>query len=335
MITDLSRVGHLSGLPIEYKNLRHGGANSRPLKLVNYLISQIVSFFMFFKILLTHHEKPIIYINAIYPFAPALVARIFGCKVIWHIHEVSVPRILRVFLTRVVDLTATIAIFPSHFTANCYELKNVRKVVVPNEVDTKIKRAAALRSAWQIAPRRPFIVLMLASLKAYKGVYDFFELSKSFVDRPDIVFRLVANASKDEIATFKDECSGSNFEVLLGGGDVTLHLSEAAVVVNMSHPDKWVETFGLTLIEAFCFGIPVIAPNVGGPLDIVTHGEDGFLLHHQQKEVIASKIVDMASNHHYWQKLSDNARRKGARFSDGSMGEAVRKLTLHVQDRGL
>ncbi|MDA7840678.1 glycosyltransferase [Luminiphilus sp.] len=231
-----------------------------------------------------------------------------------------------------VDLTAAIAIFPSRFTANFYELKKVKKVVVLNEVDTKIKRAGALMSECQVAPRRPFIVLMLASLKTYKGVYDFFEVSKLLIESNDIIFRLVANANGKEIARFKHECSGSNFEVVIGGGDVTAHLSEAAVVVNMSHPDRWVETFGLTLIEAFCFGVPVIAPDIGGPLDIVTHGEDGFLLHHQQKDVIASKILKMANDHHYWQKLSDNARKKGDRFSDGSMGEIIRKLMLEVQD---
>jgi len=58
------------------------------------------------------------------------------------------------------------------------------------------------------------------------------------------------------------------------------------------------ETFGQTIQEAHASGTPVVAPAAGGPLDLVRHGEDGFLvdpLHeHSLRRAVQRLVADPA-----------------------------------------
>ena len=57
---------------------------------------------------------------------------------------------------------------------------------------------------------------------------------------------------------------GADLQKVYGTFDVFVHTGEE-------------ETFGQTLQEAHASGLPVIAPAIGGPLDLIDHGRDGLL----------------------------------------------------------
>ncbi len=74
-------------------------------------------------------------------------------------------------------------------------------------------------------------------------------------------------------------------------------LAESAALV---FPSPWHETFGRVLVEAFALGLPVLASNLGGPLDIVDSPELGQLFDPTSTAAIRAAMTSFVadrSNH--------------------------------------
>ncbi|NDC91871.1 MAG: glycosyltransferase family 1 protein, partial [Acidimicrobiia bacterium] len=57
------------------------------------------------------------------------------------------------------------------------------------------------------------------------------------------------------------------------------------------------ETFCQSVQEALASGVPVIAPAVGGPLDLVQHGHNGFLWSPQRNDTLYESVNEIVTNH--------------------------------------
>ncbi|MGJ8619056.1 MAG: HAD-IIB family hydrolase [Methylophilaceae bacterium] len=66
------------------------------------------------------------------------------------------------------------------------------------------------------------------------------------------------------------------------------------------------EPFGLTLIEATASGLPFIAPDDGGPRDIVSNCRNGFLTNTLDSDAIAESLQQALSDPKKWRLLSKN-----------------------------
>jgi glycosyltransferase involved in cell wall biosynthesis len=66
------------------------------------------------------------------------------------------------------------------------------------------------------------------------------------------------------------------------------------------------EGLGIVLLEAMASGCPVIGSNVGGIPDIITDGENGFLVPEQRPDIIAEKIIRILADTGLQEKFRRN-----------------------------
>ncbi len=66
------------------------------------------------------------------------------------------------------------------------------------------------------------------------------------------------------------------------------------------------EPFGLTLIEAAASGLPIVATEDGGPIDIIGHCRNGLLIDPLDKQDITKALLKVLCDASGWRKLAQN-----------------------------
>ncbi len=69
------------------------------------------------------------------------------------------------------------------------------------------------------------------------------------------------------------------------------------------------EPFGLTLIEAAASGLPIVAPEDGGPRDIIAHCQNGLLIDPLDTKAMGDAIYKTLSDQRQWSEWSRNGMR--------------------------
>ena len=66
------------------------------------------------------------------------------------------------------------------------------------------------------------------------------------------------------------------------------------------------EPFGLTLIEAAACGVPIIATEDGGPIDIIGNCRNGLLVDPLDGEAIAASLIELLEDSDRWREFAQN-----------------------------
>lgn len=312
--SSISREGFLSNIDgLTYHDNKYSFRKNKVWRLCKLMWSQLYLIIMLIQLV---SKDDVVYINTILPFGAAILGKLKGAKVIYHIHETSIsPWILKKFLFGIAKVTASQAVYVSQFLSE-QEKGFKNSTVLYNAIEDEFLNKAKLRTIQTIDAKN---VLMICSLKKYKGVNEYVAIAKRC---PNYQFRLVVNASEVEIMHFfqNDELP-SNLEIFPTQKDVHPFYEWSHVVLNLSRIDEWLETFGLTVIEAGAYSKPVIVPPAGGITELITEGKEGFKVNSHEIVKVEDALRRIMDDTELYEKMSKSAFENVKNYSERELIE--------------
>ena len=130
--------------------------------------------------------------------------------------------------------------------------------------------------------------LYVGRLAPEKGISTLLEACKLIDNR--VPLRIVGGGpNREAFEGMKEQACLSNvyFDGWLPPGQLHLVMKKAAFLI---FPSEFHETFGLTIIEAFACGVPVIVSRLGGMVEIVENGKTGLHFTPGNAMDLASKV---------------------------------------------
>jgi glycosyltransferase involved in cell wall biosynthesis len=179
-------------------------------------------------------------------------------------------------------------------------------VVKPNFVESNIKPTE--EDGHELSERRGDYALFVGRLSAEKGLRTLLEAWRRVSHVP---LKIVGDGPlMSEVRAAVQTVAGAGRVELLGqqGRAEVLSLMRGARFVVV--PSEWYETFGLTIIEAFACGVPVIASRLGAMLELVEDGRTGLHFAPGDAADLAGKIEWAWENAPEMKRMGREARRE-------------------------
>ena len=173
--------------------------------------------------------------------------------------------------------------------------------VIPNAIDPADYRSLDTQR------RQPSSIGFIGRLDPIKRVPDLLEALALLHDPPPTL-NIYGDGPERQAIEAEVSRLRLGTAVVMNGAirDPRMALGSMGVLVLPSEA----EGFGLVLIEAMAAGVPVIATNVPGIRDVVTHGETGLLVPPAQPSALASAIETVMTDQSLRERLVRNGLAK-------------------------
>ncbi len=310
--SNLQEDGFLRGLDgVDYYPFRYHMSENKIVRFFTFMTAHLG---LVFRLLKYKNQDVVFYINTLLPFGAALAGWCIGKPVYYHIHEAQLQKHFKAFLQFFVRLTCHHAIYVSEYLLQNEKVEGVKSSVIYNALPTSFMQRAMAYGYRSRSEEGRFTVLMLTSLLPEKGLWEYLSLAQQF---PKLDWDLVISAKKNDIdAFFEGKDLPQNLKLYPKQSEVHPFYEKAQLVMNLSDVRYYIESFGLTIIEAMAYGIPVIGPPVGGPVELIDEDETGYKIDAKNGEGLKAIVEKLSGIPAECQRLSANARQKSSAFDE-------------------
>lgn len=186
------------------------------------------------------------------------------------------------------------------------------------------QKSAIAQQLWRFLkePKKP-IILALSRPDPRKNIVALIEAYGQSAELQAIANLVIVAGNRDDIHEMEDTSAGVLNNILLAIDKYDLYgkvaypkhhaQEEVAVLYRLAAATGGVfvnpaltEPFGLTLIEAAACGLPIIATEDGGPIDIIGNCHNGHLIDPLDRETIARTLLDTLRDKKAWRALAKN-----------------------------
>lgn len=186
-----------------------------------------------------------------------------------------------------------------------------RLQVIPNALPAGIKPTFGLDAPVIAAAGR------MAKVKQYERLITAF--AKVHAVHPDWTLRLYGTGPelKTLRAVAADHNLGENVAFMGRTSDIYAAFSQASIVALSSS----FEGFGMTIIEAFACGVPVVSfDSPQGPREIITHGRDGLLVPSGDIDALADALCELIDDPAKRHAMGTAAHHTAGRYDIATIG---------------
>ena len=232
------------------------------------------------------------------------LGRLFDHKIIMHVHGGAMPTFMARYprWSRRVLRRAAAIVAPSPFLVKALASYDFNVRVIPNAVDISVY---PYRHRARLAPR-------LFWMRTFHDVYNpemavrVFARVKQMEPRATLV---MAGQDKGTLSDVKRLAHAMNVQEgirFAGFLDSQSKIREAGAADIFLNTNR-IDNSPVSVIEACALGLPVVATNVGGISDLLTHGETALLVPDDDDQAMAEAIVTLLRQPRLASRLSASA----------------------------
>jgi glycosyltransferase involved in cell wall biosynthesis len=261
-----------------------------------------------------------------------LIAEAFGVPYILHIHSGEFPvfysqecsSLAQWWVRRVLRLAAAVVLLTPRLHVIFEAIEPAARFrVLPNPV-----RVPPLGKDQRSQRTR---VLFLGRMRQKKGVFDLVAAT-ALVQRdvPGVECVLAGDGDLDAVREAARRC-GLEGRVTLPGWVAGKEKDETLARADVFVLPSYFEGLPVGVLEAMAHGVPIVATNVGGIPDVVSHGVHALLVEPGDVEALAKAIASLLMNRGMADRLRHNAyERAKSVYSEETVMSQLESIYLEV-----